>query len=101
MILNLFLCALIKQAGHGFGQQYSSQAGRDGFSMTESMLSLGYDASREGSPVKPSPKAGVNKNISDVLRALQMAKANIQNGGAVAKEARSVLLSHLNSSIIS
>jgi hypothetical protein len=56
--------------------------------MTEPNLSLGYEGSREGSPVKPSPKAGVNKNISELLRALQMAKANIQNGGAGAKEAR-------------
>lgn len=70
------------------GQQYSSQVGRDGFSNTEPNLSLGYEGSREGSPVKPSPRAGVNKNISEVLRALQMAKANIQNGGAAAKEAR-------------
>lgn len=87
---NLFLFVLIEQAGHGFGQQYSSQVGRDGYSNTEPNLSLGYEGSREGSPVKPSPKAGVNKNISEVLRALQMAKANIQNGGAAAKEARSV-----------
>lgn len=57
------------------------------------MLSLGYgpgyDAPREGFPVQQP--AGINKNISDVLRALQMAKANIQNGSAGSKEQRFVV----------
>lgn len=95
MILTFF-SFLVKQADHAFGQQHSTQAGRNDFSNAEPTLSLGYgpafDAPREGSPVQSSAaKAGINnKNISDVLRALKMAKANIQNGGAGAKEQRLV-----------
>jgi len=84
--------SFVKQTDHASRQPYSTQAGRNGFSNGEPPLSLGYgpafDAPREGSPVLPSPKAGVNKSISDVLRALQMAKANIQNGGAGSKDPR-------------
>jgi hypothetical protein len=80
------------KADHASGQQYSTQAGRDVFSNGEPPLRLGYgpafDASKEGSPGQSSPKAGINKNISDILRALQIAKANIQNGGAGTKEPR-------------
>ena len=88
---------LSKQADHRSGPPYSTHTGRNGYSNAEPTLSLGYgpayDAPREGSPVQQSPKAGMNKNISDVLRALQIAKANIQNGGTSSKEQRSVVSS--------
>ncbi|KAG0578148.1 hypothetical protein KC19_4G001600 [Ceratodon purpureus] len=80
------------KADHVSGPPYSTHPGRNSYSNAEPTLTLGYgpayDAPREGSPVQQSPKAGINKNISDVLRALQMAKANIQNGGAGSQEQR-------------
>ena len=45
--------------------------------------------------MQQSPKAGLNKNISDVLRALQMAKVKIQNGGAGSIVQRSVTYSYI------
>ncbi|KAG0589414.1 hypothetical protein KC19_1G019400 [Ceratodon purpureus] len=68
-------------------QLNSTQVSRNGDPIAEPTLSLGYGPAydappREDSPVQQSPKSGLNRNISDVLRALQLAKAKIQNGGA-------------------
>lgn len=79
----------VAKVDNAFRHQYSAQ---NFYPSAEPTLSLGYgpayDAPRESSPVQQGPKNGVNKNVSDVLRALQMAKANIQSGSKVSKEQR-------------
>ena len=65
---------------------------RSGSTKTEPLLSLGYgpayDAPKEDSPVHQLSTEGATKNVSDVLRALMIAKSNIQNGNS--REQRSV-----------
>lgn len=96
----LLLSPIKKQVDNAFRHQYSAQ---NFYPSAEPTLSLGYgpayDAPRESSPVQQGPKNGVNKNVSDVLRALQMAKANIQSGSKVSKEQRSATSSSDNSSV--
>ncbi|XP_024366386.1 uncharacterized protein [Physcomitrium patens] len=70
-------------------QQHSH---RNGYSSAELILSLGYgpthDFPQEGSAVQRSPKSEPNKNICDVLRALQVAKTNIQSRVTSTKDQR-------------
>lgn len=90
---------LLSQANLISGHQYAphpdpsgGRVDRNGDTKTEPLLSLGYgpayDAPKEGSPVRQLSMEGANKNVSDVLRALKIAKTNIQNANL--KEQRSV-----------
>lgn len=88
---NIWLYLLAKQIDCDLRQQHSH---RNGYSSAELILSLGYgpthDFPQEGSAVQRSPKSEPNKNICDVLRALQVAKTNIQSRVTSTKDQRSV-----------